>query len=45
MNDQPAYDRVLLELSGEMMGSPEKAIDMAALGSLVSQLRYFSVCS
>lgn len=44
MNDQPAYDRVLLELSGEMMGSPGKTIDMAALSSLVSQLSEITSC-
>lgn len=44
MNDQPVYNRVLLELSGEMMGSPENAIDMAALGSLVSQLSEIVSC-
>ena len=38
MKDQPVYSRILLELSGEMMGGPEKAIDLAMLDSLASQL-------
>ena len=44
MKNQPVYNRVLLELSGEMMGSPEKVIDMAALDSLVSQLGEIRSC-
>jgi len=38
MKDQPAYRRVLLELSGEMIGSDEEAIDLKMLNSLASQL-------
>jgi len=44
MKDQPVYNRVLLELSGEMMGSSEKAIDMVVLGSLASQLGEIRSC-
>lgn len=44
MKDQPFYNRVLLELSGEMMGSPEKAIDITVLASLVSQLGEIRSC-
>ena len=38
MKDRPVYNRILLELSGEMMGSDGKAIDMQVLNSLTSQL-------
>src|SRR4030042_2855840 len=38
MKEQPVYSRILLELSGEMMGSDGKAIDMQMLNSLASQL-------
>jgi uridylate kinase len=38
MKDRPIYSRVLIELSGEMMGSSGKAIDMDILSSLASQL-------
>jgi uridylate kinase len=38
MKEQPVYSRILLELSGEMMGSNGKAIDMQMLNSLASQL-------
>jgi len=38
MGNQPIYDRVLLELSGEMMAGAGKAIDMVILNSLASQL-------
>jgi uridylate kinase len=38
MRDQPVYNRVLLELSGEMMGGDGKAIDAKTLNSLSSQL-------
>ncbi len=44
MKDQPVYNRVLLELSGEMLGSPEKTINMDVLGSLVSQLGEIRRC-
>lgn len=44
MDSQPVYSRALLELSGEMMGSDGKAIDMATLGSLVSQLNEIRSC-
>jgi uridylate kinase len=44
MKDKPVYNRVLLELSGEMMGSPGKAIDTAVLDSLVSQLGEIRGC-
>ncbi len=44
MKDQPVYNRVLLELSGEMMGSSERAVDTEVLGSLVSQLGEIRSC-
>ena len=44
MNNKQVYKRVLLELSGEMMGSSGKAIDMEVLGSLVSQLSEIRSC-
>lgn len=44
MKDQPVYNRILLELSGEMMGGSGKAIDAAALDSLASQLGEIRSC-
>ena len=44
MKDRPVYNRVLLELSGEMMGSDGKAIDMQVLNSLTSQLSELKDC-
>lgn len=44
MKNKPVYNRVLLELSGEMMGKAGKAIDMEILGSLVSQLGEIRSC-
>lgn len=38
MKDHPIYNRVLLEISGEMMGSSGKTIDEKMLYSLASQL-------
>ena len=38
MKHQPVYNRVLLELSGEMMAGAGKAIDMEMLSSLALQL-------
>jgi uridylate kinase len=38
MKNRPVYNRVLLELSGEMMGGAGKAIDMNRLESLAAQL-------
>jgi uridylate kinase len=38
MKDQPVYNRVLLELSGEMMAGAGNAIHTEMLGSLASQL-------
>jgi uridylate kinase len=38
MGNKPVYNRVLLELSGEMMGSGQKTIDPDMLESLSSQL-------
>jgi len=38
MEEKPIYRRILLELSGEMMGSDGKAIDPKTLESLSSQL-------
>ncbi len=39
MKDQPKYKRVLLELSGEMMGSENAPIDTETLNSVASQLK------
>lgn len=44
MNEKPIYKRVLLELSGEMMGSDGKAIDIQTLNSLASQLNELRNC-
>ena len=44
MEDGPVYNRVLLELSGEMMAGAGKAIDMEMLGSLASQLGEIRDC-
>ena len=44
MKDQPVYSRILLELSGEMIGGSGKAIDMAVLDSLASQLGEIRSC-
>ena len=44
MKDQPVYNRILLELSGEMMGGAEEVIDMAVLDSLASQLGEIRSC-
>ena len=38
MKDQPVYNRMLLELSGEMMAGSGKAIDLEKLDPLASQL-------
>lgn len=38
MKDRPVYNRVLLELSGEMMAAAGNAIDMGMLDSLAFQL-------
>lgn len=39
MKDRPIYKRVLLELSGEMMGSKDAPIDTEMLSSVASQLK------
>lgn len=39
MKDRPKYKRVLLELSGEMMGSEKAPIDTEMLSSVASQLK------
>lgn len=44
MESQPVYNRVLLELSGEMMGSAGSAIDMGRLESLSAQLSEIRSC-
>jgi uridylate kinase len=44
MRDRPVYNRVLLELSGEMMGADGEAIDMRMLNSLASQLSELKEC-
>jgi len=44
MKNQPAYNRVLLELSGEMMGSAESAMNMERLESLAAQLGEIRSC-
>lgn len=38
MKDRPKYKRILLELSGEMMGSENASIDTLILSSVASQL-------
>lgn len=44
MENRPVYNRVLLELSGEMMGAAGKCIDMERVRSLASQLGEIRGC-
>ena len=44
MKEHPIYKRILLELSGEMMGSDDQTIDPAVLQSLTSQISELKDC-